>query len=123
MSPGPEQRRYTRSTVCARAELRLSCGMLMEALSRDVSLNGMFVNSDRMLPVGHTCHVTLMFEGGVGKFRVATNGRVVRVDEDGIAIEFEEVEMEGGEHLRKLLLCNADEPERMREEMEASVRA
>jgi hypothetical protein len=97
--------------------------MIMEAQSRDVSLNGMFVNSDRMLPVGHDCHVTLVLEGGVGKFHVATDGRVVRVDEDGIAIEFSEVEIEGADHLRKLLLCNADEPERVREELESYARA
>ncbi len=117
---GVEQRRNMRSSISARAELRLHTGVLMEGNSRDISLTGIFIHTDRMLPVGNTCHLTVVLEGGASEFRIDTKGEVVRVDEDGIAVEFYEVALDSLQHLCKLLLYNADEPELIEEELAAT---
>jgi len=90
----------------------------MEGESRNVSLNGMLITSERLLPVGNTCRVSLLLHGNVGNLRLEMHGRVVRVDDEGIAIEFSQVGIESLEHLRKLVLYNIDDVHPMQEETE-----
>ena len=120
MPSNSDQRRYSRSTIRARAELRLHTGIVMEGESRDVSMNGLFVKADHMFPVGNVCQVVLVLEGGDREFRIETSGEVVRVSEEGIAIEFEQIDLDSMEHLRKLVLYNADDPEQVEQEIEDS---
>jgi hypothetical protein len=81
-------------------------------------MNGLFVTADHMFPVGNICQVCLVLEGGAGECRIETTGEVVRVSEDGIAIQFEQIDLDSMEHLRKLVLFNADDPEQAEREIE-----
>lgn len=90
----------------------------MEGESRNISLNGMLITSERLLPVGNTCKVALMLRGNVDHLRIEMHGQVVRVDDSGIAIEFSHVDLESLEHLRRLVLYNADDADNVEEEMQ-----
>lgn len=120
MIKSAEQRNFTRCPVHARTEVRLDNGLLMEGESRNVSLNGMLITSERLLPVGNTCRVALMLHGNVDNFRIEMHGQVVRVDEAGIAIEFSQIDLESLEHLRKLVLYNADDADHVQDEIDQS---
>ena len=121
MTAHQEGREFSRSPVTARAQVRLESGVLVEGRAHDVSLNGVLFYSDQLLPVGNAVHVTLVLNGGNGEYRIETEGHVVRVLEAGVAIEFTEVDADSIEHLRKLVLLNAIDADKVDEEFESHV--
>ena len=111
-----DQRRFSRSAVQVRAELRLPNGVLMEGQTENVSLNGMLIHTDRQLPVGHPCNAVLVLSAGEQEVRLNLAGRVARVSEAEVGVEFDQIELDGLEHLRRLVLYNADDPDAVEQE-------
>lgn len=111
MIKSAELRTHTRWPICAHAELRLENGMLMEGQSRNVSLNGVLLTSERMLPVGNSCRVSIVVDDELQAIRINVYGRVVRMDEVGIAIEFAYVDVENFDRLRQYVMRQAEEAE------------
>lgn len=77
--------------------------------TRDISMHGVFVVTDDTLPQGTSCEVTLYLSGSFDEIEIALNGKVVRIDNNGMAIEFEKVDLESFEHLKKIILLNAND--------------
>lgn len=111
MIKSAEQRTHMRWPIRAHAELRLENGMLMEGQSRDVSLNGVLLTSERILPVGNSCRVSLVMDAEMQAIRIDVHGHVVRMDEMGIAIEFSHVDVENFDRLRQYVMRQAEESE------------
>jgi len=64
----------------------------------------------------------LFLEGRGGDMNIEANGYVVRSLIDGMAIEFTElIGLESWDHLRNLVLYNAEEPIRAQEQFAAHV--
>jgi hypothetical protein len=101
-------REFSRSRVCVKSEVRLNSGILLEGEVRDVSMNGIWFATERLLPIGNKVRVHLLLKGG-GENRIETEGEVVRVDDGGIAINFTTIDAGSIEHLRNLVLYNADD--------------
>lgn len=121
MSQESEAREFTRSPVSALAQVRLESGVLVEGNAHDVSLNGVLFNSTQALPVGNHVHVTLLLDGGNGEQRIEAEGHVVRLIEEGVAIEFEHINAESLEHLKRLVLYNAKDADKVDEEFESHI--
>ena len=111
MIKSAEQRTHTRWPIQARAELRLDNGMLMEGASRNVSLNGVLLTSEQILPVGHSCRVSLIMHETMAPLRIDVHGQVVRMDDVGIAIEFSYVDVDNFDRLRQYVMRQAEEME------------
>lgn len=93
----------------------------VEGSTRDVSLNGLYLYGERSFPAGTRCQVVLFIGGRESGARVEAVGRVARVDAEGIAVTFEEVSLEGYQHLKQLVLLNAPDPDQVAEEIEQHV--
>lgn len=109
----PDQRECYRSSVRVRSELRLRSGVLVEGHARDVSLEGIAVETSQSVPVGNPVKMTLLLEGGQGPIRIGIEGEVVRVSEHGVAIRFTKINPDNLEHLRRLVLVNAKDVDRV----------
>lgn len=103
MAEKGNRRQFARSKVCARAELRLNCGVVMEARTRDVSMKGLLVESERSLPVGNACTLRLELDEGGETHRICMEGSVVRVDPSGMGIEITRIDVISLGHLRNLV--------------------
>lgn len=121
MTQDLEGREFSRSEVAARVEVRLESGVLVEGQARDVSLNGILFSTERSLPMGHPVSVTLVLEAGTWEERIETAGYVARTGERGVAITFTSIDAESMEHLRRLVLYNADDADRVDDEFQAHV--
>jgi c-di-GMP-binding flagellar brake protein YcgR len=55
---------------------------------RNLSLGGMFVETDGRLPVGSRCEIALLLHDGEDDRAGHALGEVVRVDDDGMAVQF-----------------------------------
>lgn len=103
-----ERRKFTR--IARPLEVDLVGEQRIEGVAREVSLRGMFVVGDVGPAIGTVFRCTLFVDGRSGTLRVTTMGRVVRCTEEGLAIEFHEVEgPEGLAHLQRLVRLNAGE--------------
>ena len=102
--------------VCTRINVRLEveytiCDMIqLTGATRDISLKGLYMLTDRRPEVGTECVVVLLLAGPRSRLRVKVDGRVARHGPDGIGIEFNDMLMESYLHLRNLVKCRRDVP-------------
>jgi hypothetical protein len=116
-----ELRQFPRVATEVEAEVSGAGGSVSGA-TRDLSLKGMFLRVESPFPEGSTCRITLFIDGRGGDMRAHANGYVARSLIDGMAIEFTElIGLDSWDHLRSLVLINAEEPQRALEQFATHV--
>lgn len=98
-----EQRRYTRMRVALHVEVRLECGVLVEGLAVNMSLNGLLFISECCLPLGCPVRVVLLSDDTPVTVYLVCRGTVARLDEHGLAIAFDRLSSEHAEQLHHLI--------------------
>jgi hypothetical protein len=106
-----ESRRFSRSPVHAFAEIRLHSGVLLEGLIRNASLTGVWFVSTRSLPLGNPVTIEILLSINGKRYRITSQGRVARVGEGGVAIEFASLSEDCAETLRQLMLSHSPSSE------------
>jgi PilZ domain len=107
MNNGPNQRRFSRWPVQLFVEIRHDDICLSSNKTHDISMKGLFVHTGKTLPIGTPCQVKLMLEASLGEQSIEVRGRVVRVTNAGMAVEFHEIDLDSYQRLRKLILFNS----------------
>ena len=104
------QREFSRVSVNMEAEVVSGQSTILGHLTKDVSLNGLFLTSEKKFPVGTDCHLTLFLGGRKSRQRIKVKGKVVRAEERGMAFTFYEIMgSDSFAHLRTLILYNSPE--------------
>jgi hypothetical protein len=104
----PHQRKFTRVAVAVHAELRIGGNVVIHGKLRNISVNGLLLRCDAMLPDQSPCVVFLHLDGGQGGPNIEAQGLVVRSGLRSLAIQFIElVGQESAQHLRNLVLYNS----------------
>ena len=98
-----EHRACPRSRVIIRVEVRLKCGVIVDGAALDLSLSGLLLETERMLPLDCPVKVTLVREGGSCEHRIDCQGTVSRLDPRGVAIVFDEMCADSAARLHHLL--------------------
>jgi|SRR3972149_10522272 len=114
------QREFTRVPVNMEVEVVSGKSTIVGYLTKDVSLNGLFLTSEEKFPVGTDCRLAIFLGGRKRKQRIKVKGKVVRAEERGMAFTFQEIL--GGDsfaHLRNLVLYNSPENQRIEREFKA----
>jgi hypothetical protein len=108
MPSHPNRREFTRVPVHLEAKVTAQQASSVQGQSRNVSLSGVFLHCDTPLPVGTSCCVTLRLVDRYDQMGIAASGRVVRLQDDGMAIMFTEIlGLDSFTHLRNLVLSNS----------------
>lgn len=84
--------------------------------SRDVSLQGLYIATDKRLPRGTPCEVEIRLNGRSLLLSIQAKGRIARSDEGGLGIEFESFDPDSYFHLRNLVMYNSEDPETVEQE-------
>jgi len=104
------QREFTRVPVNMEVEVVAGKSTILGHLTRDVSLNGLFLSSEEKFPAGTDCHLTIFLGGRKSRQRIKLKGEVVRVEARGMAFAFHEIMgSDSFAHLRSLILYNSKE--------------
>ncbi len=116
-----ERRQFTRVAVAIDTTVEAGGDgetTLISGQTKNLSLKGIYLYCPETLPPGTDCRVSLVLADGPSQPRVEAYGRVARVDDDGMGIEFVELlGLESLDHLRKMVLYNSSEDaERVEEE-------
>ena len=107
MNNGPNQRRFSRLPVQLFVEIRHDDICLSSNKTQDVSMKGLFVHTWKTLPIGAPCQVKLMLEGSQEQQSIDVSGRVVRVTNIGMGVEFYQSDLESYQRLRSLILSSS----------------
>lgn len=99
-----EQREYARITRNMKVEVRSVEGVMLEGRLRDISLNGLCLLAEKLLPTGNECEVVLIFEESMEEHeRLRLPCRVARAEGVMMAVEFTELDEEKQQRLRRHL--------------------
>lgn len=112
-----ERRRRTRVVFTTEVELTSGDQTVRSSRSRDVSMTGIFIYTDQRLEPGSVCEITVRLQGASSDLRLTAQGRVARVTEDGLAVEFTSLDLDSYVHLRNLIVYNAEDPDGILEEV------
>jgi len=82
----------------------------------NVGLNGMFMTCDISLPVDTTGDLTLLVGGRESGPSLKAHGAVARTESSGLGIKISAADVDSLEHLRHLIIYNAEDPEKIEKE-------
>lgn len=75
----------------------------------NLSLKGLFVRTDQKVPLDETVGIILSFAGNNGNLSLSLEGRVVRISDDGIALNFKKISIDSLEQtLEDNQTCSGD---------------
>lgn len=101
-----EHRAYSRSPIHARTEVRLGNGITVEGRAVDVSLHGLMFVTENRLPIGKPVRVMLILEGNTEPHRINAGGQIARLHDEGVAVQFTEMDHDNTRSLREVILFN-----------------
>lgn len=114
------QREFTRVRTSIPIDCVIPGGAAIAGSTRDVSLNGCFVPCHTPPPEGTRCIATLHVDGRGGAIRIGANAEIIRIRPEGFALHFHELlELDSYEHLRNLVLFNAEDPNQAETEFDS----
>lgn len=79
--------------------------------SRDISLRGIFVRTDKQITVGAGCYVEIRLIGAQDDIVLKMDGHVVRSEDEGVAVYFDSVDLDSYSHLKNIVKYNASDSE------------
>lgn len=112
-----ERRKRTRVSYHGSVNIQVGDESLDVEAIHDISLKGLFVETRERLVPDSECHIEIALGPGEGQV-LKFDGRVRRVEEDGLGIEFTSTDSDSFGHLCKLVLYNSDDPDQVEEEFQ-----
>jgi len=107
-----EEREFTRVPINIEVSLNSEKGSLNSLKTKDLSIKGVFVESDEQWPESTECQVSLTLHAGE-TIELEFSGRVERSIGIGMGIEFQEMDLESFGHLQQLLRYNSAESDKI----------
>jgi hypothetical protein len=90
-----------------------------ECESQDLSLKGVFVHGVTGHQPGEKCLVSLRLAGSASRITLEMQGTVVRTEKAGLALHFDEMDLDTFSHLKNILYYNSENPDTLDEEFSA----
>ena len=101
------KRRRTRVGFQTSVTLKAGGKKLEGRESRDISLKGLYVDSKDKFPLDTLVDISLSLSGTTSSLSLSMEGRVVRVDDEGMGVDFTQIDMDSFFHLRNLVAYNS----------------
>ena len=120
MVANTEQRKHIRvpfKTVAYLWSLKQDAKEIRCDQTRDISLKGLYCYSDIKFSTGTPCELELHLTSTSSKLVLFFKGRVVRTDEKGMGIRFEEMDLDSFLLLKNILNYNTGDPEQIDREL------
>lgn len=102
-------RDFSRVHSAHRVLLAPEGGESIDGTLRDVSATGLFVRTDKTLPPGTPCAITVVLTDDAEGIGVRARGAIIRIEDEGLAVKIETIVGENSfEHLRRLIMYNTE---------------
>jgi hypothetical protein len=87
-----------------------------KANSRDISINGVFVNTEKSVPVGTPCDIEILLTGTSTRLALSIKGIVTRQEASGLGIAFDSMDIDSHFHLSNIIMYNSFDPDNIENE-------
>lgn len=106
-----EQRRAPRIVFISSAIISYEHGQVMEIKvdTRNVSITGLYLETDKRIPVETLCKITIQLAGATSKMAFRAQGVVCRHDQTGMGIAFTQLDPDSYIHISNLVKLHAAE--------------
>ena len=111
------QREFTRVPSGMEVDLQFYDGSEIAGLLDNISMRGLFVPTDRRMPEGSACEVTIYLGGRDHGIALDVKGEVTRCTDDGIGVRFDEISYQAFQHLQQIVLFSSGNSEVIEEEL------
>ncbi len=102
-----DSREFTRTSVKVKALIKSGDKVVHSGETHDLSMKGLFFQTNEKMPIGRECDVTLILGDLEKPLELKLKGRVQRVSGVGMGINFTEIDLESYPHLKNLVLFNS----------------
>jgi hypothetical protein len=115
-----EKREFIRVPFAAQVEIQAQGLTIRSESSIDICMNGIrFMAEQTPVVPGAACGIKIFLSGAEPGLIIEARGTVVRSDAEGLAVTFAELDIEGYQYLRQIILNNADDAGRAEREIAA----
>lgn len=84
----------------------------------DLSVGGCHLSVFPEAPIGESCEVRIYLNGASSQLYVCIHGKIVRHDDDGVGVEFTQIDPDSLFHLKNIIRFNAPNPDQIDDELE-----
>ncbi len=106
-----EKRKFTRVPFRTLVKLKAAGRTIISQKLRDISLGGAFLYSTEAFPVGTMCLLEIRLTGRASLLKIGVEGKVVRAEDGGLAVEFSRIDVDSLVHLRHIVKIYSQDPE------------
>ncbi len=109
MTVSEEKRRHPRVGFATRIAVVLNMDgeqVKLDGNSKDLSLKGVFVNTDKEFSLGTQCSVEVYLTGSIEEIKLLMQGTIVRKTEKGIGVDFNSMDVDTYSHLKNIVRYN-----------------
>ena len=105
----PEQRQAQRILFVSKAIVRHGPDQAIEAKvdTRDISLKGLFLETDAVIPVDTSCELEIHLSGATSKMDFTVQGVICRHDSSGMGVAFTHLDEDSYLHIINLVKLHA----------------
>lgn len=121
MQDNPKDRRkHTRVSIELTTELQLDTGVSVKGKIRNISFSGAFMSfvSPANIPAGGTGSLKIFLLSDPIISTINFRCQVVRTDESGAGIKFINIDVEGYQQFKNLMIYNSTDPDALLSELE-----
>jgi hypothetical protein len=112
-----ERREFIRIPFNTEVEVDVGGRVIRSNKGINISVSGIHLSTDDSAPPrGTLCRVSVKLYAPENRVTIEAGGKISRSVPGSLAIEFTELDVDCYHHLRRLILLNADEPERAEQE-------
>jgi c-di-GMP-binding flagellar brake protein YcgR len=117
-----ERRKNSRIALQIEAELQLSEKAVHRGKTRNISFSGVYMScmNASSIPVGETGFFKLFMEPSSGADAIQFMCQVVRIDDTGTGLKFIDIDLEGYQKFKNIMLYNSPDPDKLLAELDAN---
>jgi len=121
-SEDEERRKNSRNKLKQDSELDLPGRAVYRGATKNISFSGvyMYCQSPESISVGETGLFRINIRSGQETDSIIFKCLVIRTDHEGVGLQFTDIDLEGYQKFRRLMLYNSSDPDRLLAELDRS---
>lgn len=88
----------------------------------NLSLQGLFVTTDEKLKIGSIVNITIHLLGSASRLALEMMGTVQRIENDGFAVRFTDIDIDSFIHLKSIVAYNMGDPDLVEDEFRSYIK-
>ena len=115
-----ERRKNSRNSLKQNSELILKEKDVYKGATKNISFSGvfMFCPNAKNIPVGETGFFKIYIQSEPETKKISFKCKVIRTDDRGVGLQFIDIDLEGYQKFKNLMLYNSDDPDTLLAELE-----